>query len=122
MEVLEALKDGISKSPLGYIKGDCRLLHLASVEWGDWRGEGFFTDHSPETRTIRFAYKDTLLGDLVIEEEYIDSCLADEDSGLLDVILSIRKDEVINMFIHIHCPSGFPGLLEFAEFIAYNPK
>ncbi len=114
---LEALQDAINKSPLGYIKGDCRLVGLTPGEWGDWEDSGFFTRSTPEHRTIRFAYKDTLLGDLVVEEDYIESCSADEDSGLLDLHLDIRKDGT-RWVIYIHCAPGFPGLHVFAEFVA----
>ena len=117
-QLLNTLRELISKSPLGYIKGNCRLAKLDSTEWSRCPDdESFFTHFSPARRTIPFAVNNMPIGEAVVGKEIIIKIRTD-DKHNLSMFLAIKRDEY-TMIIHIYCLFGFPGLQEFAEFIAH---
>ena len=116
---LDSIKKHIADSPLHYIKGQCRLLNLTPEEWIEWNNEDdFFDPQMPHHRIISFALGNILVGELVIEKEHISSCKID-DANNFDMVLDIRANGLMTI-MHIHCSNDFPGLLEFAEFVAYD--
>lgn len=119
MEAFLGICKAIESSPLKFIKGDCRLLHLVNNEWdGCLEGEDFFTGFPPETRTISFAVGNEFLGDLVVEKQDLNTSRTDDEDNL-SMSFDIRKDGLC-LIIHLYCESKFPGCNEFARFVAYT--
>ena len=109
----------IEDSPLKFIKGECRLLHLEPDDWNNFlKDEYFFITYPSKTRTISFSHGSEYLGDLVIER--LDLKFAQKDEkGNLSMRLDIESDGLV-LVIKIKCKSKFPGLNEFAKFVAYT--
>ena len=119
MDVFLSICKAIESSPLKFIRGDCRLLHLVNNEWdGCLEEEDFFTGFSPEIRTISFAIGNEFLGNLVVEKQDLVSSVTDDEDNL-SMIFDIRKDGLC-LVIHLYCESKFPGYNEFARFVAYT--
>ncbi|MFA6386640.1 MAG: hypothetical protein WCW04_02645 [Candidatus Paceibacterota bacterium] len=124
MKTTEALKRFISitqKSPLGFIKGDCRLVYYTPGEFPCMDNNGKFDDEDPFTDPrfiIAFSYKDKFIGEIKLKKEMIESC---DFSPEKDTNLTLNFKKIT---IHVKCPegAGFPYLEEFGEYISYINK
>lgn len=119
METFSKICQVIDYSPLKYIEGECRLLHLKPDDWaGCLKNEDFFITYPSKTRTLSFGFGNLFLGDIVIERQDLKVAQKDEN-GDLSMILDIEEGGLY-LIIKIHCSSKFPRLDEFAKFVAYT--
>jgi hypothetical protein len=121
-KLMKKLIKAINKSPLGFIKGDCRLVSNCPSEFPTISGNGMNDDddsffENPKA-IITFGHQEKFLGEIKLNKEIITrSDFSDEKSSNLDLDLRDKKNI---LYIFIKCPegAGFPYLEEFGEFIA----
>ena len=123
---LQKFIEEIEASPLGFIRGNCRLVSHLPNEYPlieidtENDTEKFFEE--PHQPIISFSYKEKFLGEIKLKFEMIETCDFSDQKGP-NLTLDIREDQK-TLVIFIKCPesAGFPYLEEFGEFIAYKQK
>src|SRR6185436_2504863 len=98
MEKFEkVLLQNINGSPLGYIKGSCRLS-VSPEDWQSWVDkDDSLTD---EERTIAFAIGDRFLGNIIVEKSHINNyCDMDNEYNLSMALKVAEGSSAIKIII-----------------------
>ncbi|MFP4515095.1 MAG: hypothetical protein ACLFNO_03785 [Parcubacteria group bacterium] len=118
METIDAIRNAVNRSPLKYIKGQCRLSHLIPGEWLAWyKGHPFDADDP----VLIFAVDDSYLGKYVVKRETVEHCRVSVNDDLsMSFVLREGKDEANPLHFFIEVRSAFPDLLEVGQFVVHS--